>query len=136
MVPGDLLGGELLVARDTEAFPYLRRAGGEIEELGTGGLPLGLRRDLEFAAQATRIEPADLLVLFSDGIPEGVNRAGDSFGYDRLREIVASGGSPRAVHERILIAFEEYLGDEPLRDDFSLVVVGRSAMTDGSSRVP
>ncbi|MCZ6506873.1 MAG: SpoIIE family protein phosphatase [Acidobacteria bacterium] len=117
-------------------FPYLRRAGGEIEELGTGGLPLGLRRDLEFSAQTTRIEPAELLVLFSDGIPEGVNRAGDSFGYDRLRDLVASGGSPRALHERILLAFDEYLEDEPLRDDFSLVVLGRSAAAEGATRVP
>ncbi|TNF76704.1 MAG: hypothetical protein EP299_05165 [Acidobacteria bacterium] len=44
-------------------FPLLRRAGGEIEELGEGTLPLGLRRTVEVSTKSVTIEPGDLLVL-------------------------------------------------------------------------
>ena len=128
--------GSMVYSCAGHPFPLLRRAGGEIEELGTGGFPLGLRSNLEFSTQTTRIEPGDLLVLFSDGIPEGTNRAGDSFGYDRLRELVAVPGTPLAVHERIIMAFDEHLEEESLRDDFSLVVLGRSALETDESPVP
>jgi len=109
-------------------FPILRRAGGELLELGRGGLPLGFRTDIEFSAETATLRPADVLVLFSDGIPEGINKAGDSFGYERLGDLVGAGGAPQAVLERILGAFDEYLNGEPLQDDFSLVVLGRNSL--------
>ena len=119
--------GDLEFACAGYPYPMLRHAGGEIEELGSGGLPLGFHRDLEFDTQRANIAPADTLVLFSDGIPEGVNSAGDNFGYERLQALVREAGSAQAIKERILLAFDEYVGDEPIHDDFSLVVLGRRA---------
>lgn len=108
-------------------FPLLRRAGGAIEELGTGSLPLGLRRELAIRPHTTAIDPGDLLVLYSDGLPEGVVSAtGDTFGFDRLRAQVSRGGSARAVHDRVMTAFERFLGGEAQQDDVSLVVIERA----------
>ena len=106
-------------------YPLLRHAGGEIEELGTGGFPLGFRGDLEFETEHANLAPADTLVLFSDGIPEGVNSSGDSFGYERLQALVREAGSAQIIKERILLAFDEYVAEEPIHDNFSLVVLGR-----------
>ena len=36
-------------------------------------------------------------------------------------------GSAQVIQERILLAFDEYVGEEPIHDDFSLVVLGRLA---------
>lgn len=108
-------------------FPILRRSGGDVVELGQGGYPLGFRLDLDFTSQCDVLRPADVLVLFSDGIPEGLNRAGESFGYERLHSLVAEPGTPQAILERILFAFDDYREGQPLQDDFSLVVLGRSA---------
>jgi phosphoserine phosphatase RsbU/P len=107
-------------------FPLLRRADGSVIELGRGGLPLGIRVDLEIAPEAIRIEPGDVVSLYTDGLPEAPNRAGEAFGYDRLRALVAAGGPPQKVHDRVLGAFRAFLGDEPLRDDACLVVISRS----------
>ena len=106
-------------------FPLLRRAGGTIEELGTGQLPLGMRPELELEAHSVGLEDGDLLVLFSDGLPETVGRAGAAFGFDRLRTLLAEVGSPHRVHDRILMAFDQHLGSEDLADDFTLVVMAR-----------
>jgi serine phosphatase RsbU (regulator of sigma subunit) len=106
-------------------FPLLRRWDGSIEELGEGSLPLGVRRELRFSSQSVRLEPGDVLVLYSDGLPEGVDPRGETFTYERLRELVAIPGTPQAIHQRILLAFDQHRGDQPLADDFSLVVLGR-----------
>lgn len=107
-------------------FPFLRRAGGELVELGTGTLPLGMRRGLEVPQNRVTIDHGDLLLLFTDGLPEAVDGpTGDSFGFQRLKELVATVGSPATVHDRILLAFDQHVGREPLTDDLTLMVVAR-----------
>lgn len=104
-------------------FPLLRRASGEVIELGRGSLPLGLRRKGTWASESTRIEPGDLLVLYSDGIPEARGKTGD-FGFDRLRGLVARGGLPGDLLARIWHELMSHLGEENLRDDATLVLLG------------
>lgn len=108
-------------------FPLLRRAGGEIEELGEGTLPLGLRRTVEVSTKSVTIEPGDLLVLFTDGLPEAVNGPdGDSFGFARITDLLTGSGPPKAIHDRILLAFDGHVGPEQLTDDLTLVVMSRA----------
>jgi len=123
----DLDTGTLEYTSAGHPFPLLRRAGGEVEELGKGGLPLGLRRDLDWQSEEIRLGVGDILVLYSDGLPEGLDRSGNPFGYERLRSLVTDPGTPYAIHERILLDFDDHLGEQPLEDDFSLVVLGRRA---------
>jgi sigma-B regulation protein RsbU (phosphoserine phosphatase) len=106
-------------------FPLLRRAEGEILELGRGGLPLGIRLQLDWATDTVTISAGDLLVLYSDGLAEVVGQDGDAFGYHRLKKLLRAGGAPQAVHDRILQTFDQHLGSEPLSDDLSLVVLQR-----------
>lgn len=108
-------------------FPFLRRAGGQLIELGSGTLPLGMRRDLEVPQARVEIEPGDLLVLFTDGLPEAVDAPdGDSFGFQRMKDLLGTVGSPGVVHDRILLAFDQHIGHEPLTDDLTLMVVART----------
>jgi len=75
-------------------FPMLRRAGGEVHELGTGSLPLGVRGSIAPRAGATRLEPGDLLVMYTDGIPETVDEAGSSFSAGTIPGISVNRSSP------------------------------------------
>ena len=107
-------------------FPLLRRAGGTIEELGEGSLPLGMKERAPLSAGSVTIEPGDLLVLFTDGLPEAVGgREKSSFGFARMRELLDTAGSPARVHDRMIMAFDQYVGDAPLKDDYTLVVMAR-----------
>ena len=106
-------------------YPLLRRADGTIVELGVGGLPLGIRKELATTTETVDLAPGDSLALYTDGLPEAINRAGEAFGYERVRALVAAGGAPSAVHDRALATFRAFLGDEPLRDDACFVVLAR-----------
>jgi len=107
-------------------FPLLRRANGEILELGDGCLPLGIRLGLELEAQEVQIEPGDCLVLYTDGVVETLSPSGESFGFERLPAALASGGTNQEIHDRVLRRVEDFRQDEPVLDDLSLVVITRA----------
>jgi len=109
-------------------YPLLRRVNGEVLELGRGSLPLGLRRKGSWESQKTELNPGDLLVLFSDGFPEARGKGGD-FGFERLRYEVQSSGSPEYLHAKLWHCLESHLGEEPLRDDATLVILGRDPLS-------
>ena len=106
-------------------FPLLRRADGALEELGVGSLPLGLRSDVAPSRHSITVAPGDLLLLHSDGLFESTTASGEAFGYERLKELLAVGGSAGEVHRRIAEALSSFLGGEPLTDDVSIVVLER-----------
>lgn len=119
--------GVLEYAGAGHPYPLLRRRQGSIEELGEGSMPLGLKAEGTFARRRTTIEPGDLLVLYSDGIPEAAGGAhGDTFGFDRLKDLLARPESPRIIHDRILRALDRHLGERPINDDLTLVVLDRA----------
>lgn len=122
------LSGNLTFVCAGHPFPLLRKAGGQIQELGTGTLPLGLRRGVDLQAQSAVLEEGDLLVLFTDGLPEAVSGPdGDAFGFQKIKQLLAAVGSPARVHDRILLDFDQHIGHEPLTDDLTLVVISKAA---------
>lgn len=122
------LSGKLTFVCAGHPYPLLRKAGGQIQELGTGTLPLGLRRGVDLQAQSAVLEDGDLLVLFTDGLPESVSGPdGDAFGFQKIKQLLATVGSPDRVHDRILLAFDQHIGHEPLTDDLTLVVISKAA---------
>ncbi len=106
-------------------FPMLRRRDGRIEELGTGGLPLGLKADLAPRGGRTTIERGDILVLYSDGLVEAIRGDGEAFGYERFGDLLSNSASPQAMHDHILGEFDRFVGDGTLHDDLTLVVMAR-----------
>ncbi len=121
----DPASGKLAFVCAGHPFPLLRRHDGEILELGTGGLPLGIREKLDVTPHEVSLAVGDLLVLYSDGLPEAVNAAGESFGYDAMRALLREAGEPRTVHDRFLRALGRHIAGEPLKDDVTLLVVAR-----------
>ena len=118
--------GRLDYACAGHPYPLLRRADGQVVELGAGSLPLGLRPEVAPAHGSERFAPGDVLVLYTDGVPETLDGAGSAFGFDRLGSEVAAGGTASAVHGRITSELERFAGGAPLVDDRSLVVITRS----------
>jgi hypothetical protein len=121
----DPVSGRLEYVCAGHPFPCLRRVDGAVEELGRGGLPLGMRTEVEPALGEVTIGPGDLLALYTDGVPEELSPAGEAFGFDRVRTLVAQGGSAQTLHERLVDEMERHRGDERAHDDRSLVVVER-----------
>jgi sigma-B regulation protein RsbU (phosphoserine phosphatase) len=122
----DPVSGELESISAGHPYPLLVRAGGGIEEVGTGSLPLGVRENLAPEPQRSVLAPGDLLLLYTDGLAEAVDARPEAFGYDRIATLSRGGGTPQQVHDRVLAAFDAHVGGEALHDDLTLLVVGRN----------
>jgi len=118
--------GELEYVCAGHPFPLLRRTGGRIEELGCGGFPLGIREPLAAMRKTVQLEPGDLLLLYTDGLPEALDGMGKAaFGYEKIQAALHLGGAPQLVHDTLLRSFDHHVGEEPLLDDLTLVVIAR-----------
>ena len=126
----DPASGRLDYACSGHPYPLLRRADGVVVELGAGSLPLGLRPGVEPAQGSELFSPGDLLVMYTDGVPETLDGAGNAFGFDRLGNEAAAGGAAPVVHARILSALERFAASAPLVDDRSLLIISRGRERD------
>jgi len=122
----DPSSGSLQYSCAGHPFPMLRKASGEVEELGLGTLPLGLKPKLSVTVNRAKIGHGDTLMLFTDGLPEALGASGgEAFGFERLQSLLAIGGSAKDIHDRVAQAFDLHTGQEPLTDDLTLVIIGR-----------
>jgi serine phosphatase RsbU (regulator of sigma subunit) len=127
----DPSSGRLEYACAGHPYPLLRRRQGGVQELGAGALPLGLRPQVRPARGEATVGSGDLLVLYTDGLPETLNAEGASFGFEAVRDLVAGGGAVTEVHDRIVAALDRFAESAPMMDDCSLVVIGRDGGDQG-----
>jgi sigma-B regulation protein RsbU (phosphoserine phosphatase) len=97
----------------------------DLVRLETGGTVIGLFDFSEYENGETVVSPGDLLVVFSDGVTEAVNEAGDEFGDDRLAECLVKvrGRSAAEALAAVQKAVSDFAGAEPSRDDMTLMVL-------------
>lgn len=98
---------------------------GKIEIIEATGLPLGLFDEADYDEFTFRAKPGDLFVLFSDGIIDARNRAGDSFGRHRIEEIVATCATKSAdcVVNNIFKAVTDHAAGVETFDDQTVVAI-------------
>jgi sigma-B regulation protein RsbU (phosphoserine phosphatase) len=70
------------------AIPPMICRGGEILKVKAEGVPIGLLDNTSYEEVTVQTEPGDLVVLYSDGIPDHMSPAGQEFGRGRLANIV------------------------------------------------
>jgi len=107
--------------------PFLIGNEMEPQRLSAGGLALGCFESFPFEESQVQMNPDDLLVVFSDGISEAVNNAGEEFGEARISELAMANRNASAAEliEKILQNVGAHAGDRPQQDDMTLVVVKR-----------
>jgi sigma-B regulation protein RsbU (phosphoserine phosphatase) len=72
--------------------PRVRRGRSHVSNLdGTSGLPLGIAPEETWTEREVGLQPGDALLLYTDGIIEGVNKALEQFGTARLDEALKLG---------------------------------------------
>ncbi|HEV7701381.1 MAG TPA: SpoIIE family protein phosphatase [Pyrinomonadaceae bacterium] len=108
--------------------PVVGRADGTIEQLESGGLPLGLMGYAEYETGSIKLEPGDAVVIYSDGVSEANNLSEDEFGMDRLKDVIRSNvtRSASAMRDKIESALSDFTGTAPANDDITLVIVKRA----------
>lgn len=110
---------EVLVVRNDGSF--------ERHDTLNLGYPIGLQEDISSLVGEAKVplQAGDVLVLYTDGITEAINRAGVTYGLERLAESIrASHHQPAAtIQQSVMTSLREYVGEQELLDDISLVVV-------------
>jgi serine phosphatase RsbU (regulator of sigma subunit) len=68
--------------------PFLRHADGSVKSLSSTRPVLGLMVDAGFRSERLRLSPGDRLLLYTDGVTEAGNDAGEEFGAERLASLL------------------------------------------------
>ena len=104
--------------------PLLVTASG-IRRLETGGVVLGLFDNATFEEETLKLEPGDLIVLFSDGVTEAMNSESEEFTDDRLIACANAhlGETPQQVLDALLADVHAFCAGEPQSDDVTAVLV-------------
>jgi len=108
--------------------PLLRRRDGSSERLGATGIALGMFEASQYDAVDTTVRPGDLLVLYSDGITEAENPAGQPFEEAGLERLLSArgGDSPAELASAILRAVEAHARDSRFTDDLTVLILKRT----------
>jgi sigma-B regulation protein RsbU (phosphoserine phosphatase) len=121
----DLLCGHVRMVQAGHPYPLLQRANGEIEMIGTGGMPLGLLEDAQCPQFELDLEPGDRLLLYSDGFTEAFCEGGEMLEEAGLADLLREAG-PRSgpalldeMHRRLC----ERQGGAVADDDVSAVLL-------------
>ena len=111
--------------------PLIVHAAGTVEQLASGGLPLGIKRDADYREGRTQLQQGDVLVIYSDGVTEATSPSGEEFGSTRLYEVVARNvdASAAGIRDRIESALTKFSQGTRAVDDITLVIVKRQAET-------
>jgi phosphoserine phosphatase RsbU/P len=113
--------------------PILRRASGQIERLSTGGPPFGLPLftddPVPYPSGRIQLQPGDLLFIFTDGVVEAVNDAGEEYSEGRLLPCVQN--APPEISDqtlkRVMADVNGFVGFARQHDDITCLVLRVSA---------
>jgi len=139
----------------------LLRANGKMELLSDGGMLLGVLPDANYVRGTVDLGADDVLLAYSDGVVESLNKSDEEFGTARLESQLRNAAivgqvtteespetlnlaeetSAEGVLFSVLGAVQDFAGTHPLVDDLSLVIVrrqrnGRSDYSDCSLKKP
>jgi serine phosphatase RsbU (regulator of sigma subunit) len=124
----DPYSASLSYANAGHDLPYLRRRGGDAEELKARGMPLGLMPGMGYEEKEIVLEPSDSALFYSDGLVEAHDPEGEMFGFPRLRALVAERGGERSLEEALLEELYSFVGEGwEQEDDITLLTLKRSA---------
>ena len=107
--------------------PLIVHAAGTVEQLASGGLPLGIKADADYREGRTTLQLGDVLVIYSDGVTEAASPNGEEFGPTRLYEVVSRNvdASAAGIRDRIESALTKFSQGTQAADDITLVIVKR-----------
>jgi phosphoserine phosphatase RsbU/P len=120
--------GEITYCNAGHNPPLLVRSGGQVECLEGGGPVLGILPDLAYEEHRCWLQPGEVVVLFSDGVTEATNPAGEEFGEQRLAAVAQQFRHKLAgtILEGLRKAVQDWLGGAPAADDVTLVILRKT----------
>jgi serine phosphatase RsbU (regulator of sigma subunit)/ketosteroid isomerase-like protein len=123
----DPKSGRLSYANAGHDLPYLHR-NGDTEELRARGMPLGLMPKMSYEEKETILHSGEAALLYSDGLVEAHDPAGEMFGFPRLRALIDEHGEKLSLADLLLEELYSFAGERwEQEDDITILTLRRSA---------
>lgn len=107
--------------------PVLMDATGQVARLEPTAPAVGLLPDLPFTAAEVMLGPGSVLTLFTDGVTDARGNDEESFGEDRLIEVLrANSASAQTALDRVVDTVSDFVGGAAPFDDITLLSVRRA----------
>ncbi|MEO8256503.1 MAG: SpoIIE family protein phosphatase [Acidobacteriota bacterium] len=114
--------------------PYLLRAPGrsttgaappEIEQLSVGGTVVGMFPEMSYEEATVELGSGDVLLVFTDGVPEAHNPEHEEFGEERLQQLLRQTAHLPAdeIGARLSVAMHDWIRDAEQYDDLTFIVM-------------
>ena len=114
--------------------PYLLRAAREstenagsreIEQLSVGGTVVGMFPDMDYQEATVELCPGDVLLAFTDGVPEAHNPDNEEFGEERLQQLLRQTAHLPAdeISARLSAEMKDWIRDAEQYDDLTFIVM-------------
>jgi serine phosphatase RsbU (regulator of sigma subunit) len=116
-----------LLANAGHCYPAIVRKGGTVTILEKSDLVFGFVEDVSYGEIEIELEPGDLLVVYTDGLSEAQNPAGELFGEGHLEAALGAqrGATAHDVVTVLFDALDRFVGTSPAQDDTTVVAVRR-----------
>jgi sigma-B regulation protein RsbU (phosphoserine phosphatase) len=91
----------------------------------TGGLVLGIVPDFEYSASKIKLEKRDGLLLYTDGVTEGINKRNRQFSEERLQACLASAKEAASgeIVKRITEEVQAFASGASQADDITVLAL-------------
>lgn len=124
------------IDRENESIQYVNCghnpgylvSGGRIDTLKSNGLPIGILANSRYMTQTRPFPAGACAVLYSDGITEAEDMAGEEFGDRRLEALLEQHADCGAemIRNQIADAVDAFVDEAPQKDDETIVIVRRT----------
>ena len=106
---------QLLFKKDTKSFEYLK----------VKGIPLGISPESTYIEGETKYAKDDILILYTDGVTEAINKAGNEFEMERFKDVIIQNQelSAKKLGEKILESVDAFSQGMPQFDDITLMII-------------
>lgn len=96
-----------------------------VRRLEAGGPVIGLLEFAPFEQETVQLDPGDVIVVFSDGVSEALDKAGEEYGEARLQAAVEAviTQSATSVVEALVAAVQAFTRGAPQSDDITAMVI-------------
>jgi sigma-B regulation protein RsbU (phosphoserine phosphatase) len=116
--------GELTYVNAGHNAPILRRANLTMELLDKGGVPLGIMASAVYETGTVSLHSGDSLIMFTDGVVEAFNEAGEEFGNGRWMNAIRNlpAGSATQSLQFLMRQVDDFVGATRQSDDITCLV--------------
>jgi sigma-B regulation protein RsbU (phosphoserine phosphatase) len=96
-----------------------------VRRLEEGGVILGMFEDVTYEDGMARLDPGDIIVVFSDGVSEALSVTDEEFGEKRLQQLIERNpdASPQEMLDQVLAAVRDFTRGAVQNDDVTALVV-------------